>query len=385
MKRLTKPTLAISLALVLFGCSKNNSEIPPATDQTPELHSYGVLPMQPEQWSFVPEFSKEIVLENARISGLPVKTLPASYLLASPTIRNQGQIGSCTAFCGAGTNEMLNYYHTNTTTYTGLTLSTGLSKATTTQLVNSSLFGPSLALSPLFIYYVERCVVMKQPITADGGAYMVAIPETFQGLSNNRGTGTPLTLTINNTKYTFAGACYENLYPYPSNGSHSSTQYTTPPSASAISNAVNFKIGVQSGTTGSSGTTTHGYFVINSTDPVADAKTAIAYNKPVMMGFNVYDNSSYQYFEGLSTRSGKYTYNPLNADGTLVSGLKLLGGHAVPLIGYIDDASQPGGGVFIVQNSWGTGWGYKGYFYMPYSVLRSKTIVSSGSLYVAII
>jgi C1A family cysteine protease len=69
----------------------------------------------------------------------------------------------------------------------------------------------------------------------------------------------------------------------------------------------------------------------------------------------------------------------------LVSGLKLLGGHAVPVIGYIDDASQPGGGVFIVQNSWGTGWGYKGYFYMPYSVLRSKAIVSSGSLYVAII
>jgi len=384
MKRLTKPTLAISLAVILFGCSKNNSESSPTTDQT-ELHSYGVLPMQPEQWSYVPEFSTDIILDNARTSGLPVKTLPASYLLASPTIRNQGQIGSCTAFCGAETNEILNYYKTNTATYTGLTVSTGLTKATTTQLVNSSLFGPSLALSPLFIYYVERCVVMKQSITADGGAYMVAIPQTFQGLSNNRGTGTPLTLAINGTSYTFGGACYENLYPYPSNGSHSSTQYTTPPAAVAISNAVNFKIGVQSGTTGSSGTTTHGYFVINSTDPVADAKTAIAYNKPVMMGFNVYDNSSYQYFEGLSTRSGKYTYNPLNADGTLVSGLKLLGGHAVPLIGYIDDASQPGGGVFIVQNSWGTGWGYKGYFYMPYSVLRSKTIVSSGSLYVAII
>ena len=264
MKRLTKPTLAVSLALILVGCSKNNSESSPSTDQTPELHTYGVLPMQPEQWSFVPGFSKEIVLENARTSGLPVKTLPASYLLVSPTIRNQGQIGSCTAFCGAETNEILNYYKTNTTTSTGLTVSTGLSKATTTQLVNSSLFGPSLALSPLFIYYVERCVVMKQPITADGGAYMVAIPETFQGLSNNRGTGKPLTLTISNTSYTFAGACYENLYPYPSNGSHSSAQYTTPPPATAISNGVNFKIGVQSGTTGSSGTTAHGYFVINS-------------------------------------------------------------------------------------------------------------------------
>ena len=384
MKRLTKPTLTISLAIILFGCSKNNSEKSPITDQT-EIHSYGVLPMQPEQWSYVPVFSTEIILENARTSGLPAKTLLSSYLLASPTIRNQGQIGSCTAFCGAETDEIMNYYKTNTTTYTGLTVATGLTKASTTELVNTSLFGTSLALSPLFIYYVERCVIMKQPITADGGAYMVAIPQTLQGLSNNRGTGIPLTLMLNGTTYTFGGACYENLYAYPSTGSHSSAQYTTPPTASAISNAVSFKIGVQSGTTGSSGTTTHGYFVINSTDPVADAKTAIAYNKPVMMGFNVYDNSSYQYFEGLSTRSGKYTYNPLNPDGTLVSGLKLLGGHAVPLIGYIDDASQPGGGVFIVQNSWGTGWGYKGYFYMPYSVLRSKTIVSSGSLYVAII
>ena len=384
MKRLTKPTLTISLAIILFGCSKNNSEKSPITDQT-AIHSYGVLPMQPEQWSYVPVFSTEIILENARTSGLPAKTLLSSYLLASPTIRNQGQIGSCTAFCGAETDEIMNYYKTNTTTYTGLTVATGLTKASTTELVNTSLFGTSLALSPLFIYYVERCVIMKQPITADGGAYMVAIPQTLQGLSNNRGTGIPLTLMLNGTTYTFGGACYENLYAYPSTGSHSSAQYTTPPTASAISNAVSFKIGVQSGTTGSSGTTTHGYFVINSTDPVADAKTAIAYNKPVMMGFNVYDNSSYQYFEGLSTRSGKYTYNPLNPDGTLVSGLKLLGGHAVPLIGYIDDASQPGGGVFIVQNSWGTGWGYKGYFYMPYSVLRSKTIVSSGSLYVAII
>jgi hypothetical protein len=72
MKRPTKPTLAILLALVLFGCSKNNSENSPATDQTPELHTYGVLPMQPEQWSYVPEFTKEIVSENARIPGAQV-------------------------------------------------------------------------------------------------------------------------------------------------------------------------------------------------------------------------------------------------------------------------------------------------------------------------
>jgi len=168
MKRLTKPTLAISLAMILLGCSKNNSEKSPVTDQT-EIHSYGVLPMQPEQWSYVPVFSTEIILENARTSGLPVKTLPSSYLLASPTIRNQGRIGSCTAFCGAGTGEMLNYHKTNTAIYTGLRVFTDLTKASITQVVNSS--------------------------------------------------------------------CYENLYAYPSTGSHSSTQYTTPPTASAISNA----------------------------------------------------------------------------------------------------------------------------------------------------
>lgn len=33
------------------------------------------------------------------------------------------------------------------------------------------------------------------------------------------------------------------------------------------------------------------------------------------------------------------------------------GGHAMCLIGYQDDASAPGGGFFILRNSWGTGWG----------------------------
>lgn len=395
MKHLTKGAVAalIILTFFLYSCSKSSGvnstdNLSASANPSPPLHAYGLLPMQPDQWSFVPTFSKEIIYNGARENGLPVTTLPSSYLLSSPAVRDQGQIGSCTGFCGVETDEMLYYYKTNSASSTGLTTATGLPTATTTQYVNSSLFGSSSALSPLFIYYVERCVINKQSIRTDNGAYMVNIPETFQGLSNNSGTGTALSLTISGKKYTFSGDCYENLYPYPSNGSHSSTQYRTAPSPSAISNSPNFKIAAQSGTTGSSGTTTHGYYVINSSDPVSDAKTAIYYNKPVMMGFNVYDNSKYQYFEGLGVPGyapTNYTYNPLNANGSLISGLTLLGGHAVPLIGYIDDASQPGGGVFICENSWSTGWGYKGYFYLPYSILRSKTIVTSGSLYVAII
>jgi hypothetical protein len=80
MNRLTKPTLAISLVLILLGCSKNNSESFPANGQTPEPHAYGVLPMQPEQWSLVPEFSTDIILETA--TGSPIRTFHAIYLPA---------------------------------------------------------------------------------------------------------------------------------------------------------------------------------------------------------------------------------------------------------------------------------------------------------------
>lgn len=116
-----------------------------------------------------------------------------------------------------------------------------------------------------------------------------------------------------------------------------------------------------------------------------------------MMGFNVYDNSSYSIFEDLSTSS--YIYDPLEAKTTtshgvttttyvLNSSLKLLGGHAVPLVGFVNDGtastSATGGGYFVVQNSWGTPWGYYGMFLLPYSVLRNSSVVPSGSLYVAI-
>ena len=50
---------------------------------------------------------------------------------------------------------------------------------------------------------------------------------------------------------------------------------------------------------------------------------------------------------------------------------QLLGGHAVLAVGYKDDTSQ-----FIVRNSWGTGWGDQGYFYMPYNYLTNSDLVA---------
>jgi len=48
---------------------------------------------------------------------------------------------------------------------------------------------------------------------------------------------------------------------------------------------------------------------------------------------------------------------------------QLEGGHAVLAVGY-DDANQ----WFIVRNSWGTGWGMKGYFTLPYSYLLDQNL-----------
>jgi C1A family cysteine protease len=53
---------------------------------------------------------------------------------------------------------------------------------------------------------------------------------------------------------------------------------------------------------------------------------------------------------------------------------RLLGGHAVTCVGYNDTR-----GVWIMKNSWGTGWGDNGNFYLPYNYLLSASL--SGDLW----
>jgi len=58
--------------------------------------------------------------------------------------------------------------------------------------------------------------------------------------------------------------------------------------------------------------------------------------------------------------------------------------HAVAVVGYRDDRSVPGGGYWIIKNSWGSSWGDGGYGYIRYGDLEAHNRVHaiSGGAYV---
>jgi hypothetical protein len=301
--------------LIFFSCSKSDDLYAPENSSSPEIksaiipHRYGVIPMTPDMLVNIPVYKKENFPPRSNLKAAHV-----SYTLAYPPVRDQGQIGSCTAFCGTEADEILYYYKKGSWTST---------------------------LSPAFVYYCERVLINKQAISTDGGAYMVNIPQALQ-------------------RY---GDCLEVSYLYPP--SNTSTEYKTAPTAAAMTEALNYRIGQL----------TTSYAVLPQGDLDA-VKNLLDNNIPVMLGFNVYDTRNYTLFEGLNTTN--FTYNPLKTNGQVVPGAKLLGGHAVPIIGYDDNLN-----AFYCENSWGTGWGNKGFFYIPYSVYQSTKIVPRDNVFYA--
>jgi len=309
-------------ALILIGCKKAETVAvaPAANGITP--HVYGLQDPDPARYENIPIYNSTQITQmfSKRNSALDIATgVPAMYSLATPAVRDQEQIGSCTGFCGTEANEILRYY------------------------VNGSSFGP--VLSPLYLYYIERVKIQKQKITVDNGAQMVDIAEALQGY----------------------GESIETDYAYPTNPTNTATKnspaYKTAPTSAAISNALQYEIGTSK--------TNYGMVAQGDT---ATVKALLRSNIPVCMGFNVYDNSGYTIFEGLNTTN--YTYSPLTSTGALKSGLSLLGGHANIIYGY-DDTK----GVFLMENSWNTSWGNAGYWHLPYSVFMSAKIVPTGNVY----
>lgn len=100
---------------------------------------------------------------------------------------------------------------------------------------------------------------------------------------------------------------------------------------------------------------------------VADYKAHLSKQRPVTVSIPVYDS---WYRSAETRRSGRITMR--------VGNERVTGGHAVLLVGYQDTPTDPGGGVFIVRNSWGTGgFGYQcpfgaGYGTIPYQYITDE-------------
>jgi hypothetical protein len=100
-----------------------------------------------------------------------------------------------------------------------------------------------------------------------------------------------------------------------------------------------------------------------ATRNVAAYKAELARQRPVTLSIPVYDS---WHRSAETRRSGRITMR--------IGQEQQAGGHAVCLVGYQDAAGSPGGGYFIVRNSWNTTWAYQspyggGYGTIPYQYI----------------
>lgn len=87
---------------------------------------------------------------------------------------------------------------------------------------------------------------------------------------------------------------------------------------------------------------------------------ALAAGFPVVVGFLVYSS----FMSGQVINTGVMPYPNVVRES-------FLGGHAVLLVGFDSNTNR-----FIARNSWGSGWGDRGYFYMPYNVISNRSMSS---------
>lgn len=85
---------------------------------------------------------------------------------------------------------------------------------------------------------------------------------------------------------------------------------------------------------------------------LAQFKGCLASGYPFVFGFTVYDS-----FEGSEVAKTGHLQMPKPSE-------KVVGGHAVMAVGYDDSRDW-----LLARNSWGTDWGIKGYFTIPYDYL----------------
>jgi len=165
--------------------------------------------------------------------------------------------------------------------------------------------------SRLFIYYNER--VIEHTVNIDNGA------EIRDGIKS-----------VNKQ-----GVCPETMLPY------DIKKFTAKPSTTCYTEALKHQV-------------VSYHRVQRSAEQM---KACLAEGFPFVFGFTVYDS-----FESATVAKTGKVNMPKKTEG-------VIGGHAVMAVGYDDKAHR-----FIIRNSWGTDWGLKGYFTMPYQYLTDENL-----------
>ena len=160
--------------------------------------------------------------------------------------------------------------------------------------------------SRLFVYYNERA--MEGTIDSDSGAQ---IRDGIKSINKQ-------------------GDCPEKLWPY------IVARFADKPPVSCYTDAIKHKAVLYQ----------------RVTRVVNQMKGCLASGYPFVFGFSVYES-----FMSTAVAKNGHAAMPKSNE-------TLEGGHAVLAVGY-DDTHQ----WFIVRNSWGTSWGLKGYFTLPYAYL----------------
>ena len=178
---------------------------------------------------------------------------------------------------------------------------------------------PDFMPSRLFIYYNERA--MEHTIGSDSGAQ---IRDGVKSVGKQ-------------------GDCPETEWPYDPSPAQDNKLLTKRPTPQCYKDAKKY--------------TAVQYQRVDQS--LAQMKGCLAAGSPIIIGFTVYES-----FE--SSAVAQTGDAPMPGPGEQV-----LGGHAVLVVGYDDATSR-----FRLRNSWGTGWGKKGYFTLPYTYLTDSNLSS---------
>jgi C1A family cysteine protease len=100
-------------------------------------------------------------------------------------------------------------------------------------------------------------------------------------------------------------------------------------------------------------------------------------DQPGMTGNAVLTSVKRQLLAGIPLEFGFDVFSQFRSvdkDGLVaypIPGYENIGGHAVVAVGYDDSVQCPNAnkGAILCRNSWGTGWGMNGYFWLPYDYL----------------